>query len=101
MDIAHATRMASPHPLDHRQRPTAKVIVLTMLDDDESGIAAIRAGARGYVLRAPNALSAASRQSRRTRRGTTGEAVAKRVRDHLAAGTDPLPATTTKRSASG
>jgi DNA-binding NarL/FixJ family response regulator len=31
--------------------PEAAVVVLTMLDDDESVLAALRAGARGYVLK--------------------------------------------------
>jgi DNA-binding NarL/FixJ family response regulator len=31
--------------------PGAAVVVLTMLDDDESVLAALRAGARGYVLK--------------------------------------------------
>jgi DNA-binding NarL/FixJ family response regulator len=35
----------------HEQRPAIGVVVLTMLDDDESVFAAMRAGARGYVLK--------------------------------------------------
>ena len=31
--------------------PTAAVLVLTMFDDDDSVFAAMRAGARGYVLK--------------------------------------------------
>jgi len=33
-----------------RAVPTAAVLVLTMFDDDDSVFAAMRAGARGYVL---------------------------------------------------
>lgn len=33
--------------------PSVAVLVLTMLDDDESVFAALRAGARGYCSRAP------------------------------------------------
>lgn len=34
-----------------RERPGIAVVVLTMLDDDDSVIAAMRAGARGYVVK--------------------------------------------------
>ena len=34
-----------------RTNPAARVVVLTMLEDDESVFAAMRAGARGYVLK--------------------------------------------------
>ena len=34
-----------------RQCPTAKVIILSMFDDEESVVGAIRAGARGYVVK--------------------------------------------------
>ena len=37
-----------------RALPTAAVLVLTMFDDDDWVFAAMRAGARGYVLKAPN-----------------------------------------------
>jgi DNA-binding NarL/FixJ family response regulator len=77
--------------------PHAKVIVLTMLDDDESVLAAIRAGARGYVLKGAERGSLL-RAVRAVARGEAllGEAVAKRVLDHLAAGTDPRAAMTTQ-----
>ncbi len=35
----------------HRRRPESRVIVLTMYEDDETVFAAIRAGARGYLLK--------------------------------------------------
>jgi DNA-binding NarL/FixJ family response regulator len=37
-----------------RDNPTAAVMVLTMFDDDDSVFAAMRAGARGYVLKGTN-----------------------------------------------
>ncbi|GAA0904016.1 response regulator transcription factor [Virgisporangium ochraceum] len=67
--------------------PDTKVIVLTMLDDDGSVLAAIRAGARGYVLKGAERGSLL-RAVRAVARGEAllGEAVAKRVLDQLAAG---------------
>jgi DNA-binding NarL/FixJ family response regulator len=37
-----------------RENPDAAVLVLTMFDDDDSVFAAMRAGARGYVLKGTN-----------------------------------------------
>ncbi|GAA3390815.1 response regulator transcription factor [Cryptosporangium minutisporangium] len=73
--------------------PPAKVIVLTMLDDDESVLAAIRAGARGYVVKGAERGSLL-RAVRAVARGEAllGEAVAQRVLDHLAADTAPREA---------
>jgi DNA-binding NarL/FixJ family response regulator len=77
--------------------PDAKVIVLTMLDDDESVLAAIRAGARGYVLKGSERGSLL-RAVRAVARGEAllGEAVAKRVLDHLATGSVPPAVATTE-----
>ncbi|WP_328345609.1 response regulator transcription factor [Micromonospora sp. NBC_00421] len=38
-----------------RRSPQTGVLIVTMLDDDESLIAALRAGARGYLLKGANA----------------------------------------------
>jgi DNA-binding NarL/FixJ family response regulator len=76
--------------------PHVKVIVLTMLDDDESVFAAIRAGARGYVLKGAERGSLL-RAVRAVAHGEAllGGAIAKRVLDHLATGTArPEPETT-------
>jgi DNA-binding NarL/FixJ family response regulator len=35
----------------HEQRPQIRVLVVTMFDDDDSVFAAMRAGARGYLLK--------------------------------------------------
>jgi DNA-binding NarL/FixJ family response regulator len=81
--------------------PRVKVIVLTMLDDDESVFAAIRAGARGYVLKGAERGSLL-RALRAVARGEAllGGAIAKRVLDHLATGTaPPQPETTSPRPA--
>jgi len=76
--------------------PHVKVIVLTMLDDDESVFAAIRAGARGYVLKGAERGSLL-RAVRAVAHGEAllGGAIAKPVLDHLATGTArPEPETT-------
>ncbi|MEE3921258.1 response regulator transcription factor [Micromonospora sp. BRA006-A] len=36
-----------------RDHPEVRVLVVTMLNDDASLVAAVRAGARGYVLKGP------------------------------------------------
>jgi DNA-binding NarL/FixJ family response regulator len=54
-----------------RQRPETAVIVLTMTDDDDSVFAALRAGARGYLLKEAQAEDIA----RAVRAVARGEAV--------------------------
>ncbi len=52
-----------------RRRPELAVLVVTMDEDDESVVAAIRAGARGYLLKSssPSGSSGASAPSPRAR----------------------------------
>ena len=52
------------------EAPDVRVLVLTMFDDDESVLAAMTAGARGYLVKgaAGTASSARSGRSRRGRR---------------------------------
>ena len=69
--------------------PDLAVLVLTMHDDDESVFAALRAGARGYLLKgadAPVLLATV----RALARGETvfGDAVARRIVDFFVAGSD-------------
>jgi DNA-binding NarL/FixJ family response regulator len=69
--------------------PDLAVLVLTMHDDDESVFAAMRAGARGYLLKgadAPVLLATV----RALARGETvfGDAVARRIVDFFVAGSD-------------
>ncbi|MDN5861471.1 MAG: response regulator transcription factor [Pseudonocardia sp.] len=78
-----------------RAAPSVAVLMLTMFDDDESVFAAMRAGARGYVLkgatqeeivRAIHAVAAGE--------AIFGPGVARRVLAHLSGHgptTDPLP----------
>jgi DNA-binding NarL/FixJ family response regulator len=67
-----------------RRHPQVGVIVLTMLDDDDSVFAAVRAGARGYVLKDAERGSLL-RAIRAVARGEAllGEAIARRVLTHL------------------
>jgi DNA-binding NarL/FixJ family response regulator len=70
--------------------PQARVLVLTMFDDDESVFAAMRAGARGYLLKgaAPEEISRAIRAVG-SGEAVFGAAIAQRVIDFFAA---PRPA---------
>ena len=54
-----------------RTNPAARVVVLTMLEDDESVFAAIRAGARGYVVKGADE----SEMLRVVRAAASGEAL--------------------------
>src|SRR5438105_572687 len=71
--------------------PSVGVIVLTMFEDDESVFAAIRAGARGYVLKDAD-RGALLRAIRAVASGDAllGQAVAQRVLHHFAP--SPTPA---------
>lgn len=73
-----------------RRHPGIGVIVLTMLDDDDSVFAAIRAGARGYVLKDAERGSLL-RAVRAIARGEAllGDAIARRVLTQL--GPPPAP----------
>lgn len=67
------------------------VLVLTMFDDDDSVFAALRAGARGYLLKE----AAEEEIVRALRAAAAGEAIfgreiAQRVIDHVAAGPRPM-----------
>lgn len=78
------------------QAPETKVLVLTMLDDDQAVFAAVRAGALGYLLKGAGqdeigrALAAAA-----TGQGVFGAEVARRLRSFFTSGavgpTAPFP----------
>lgn len=77
-----------------RRCPEVGILVLTMFDDDDSVFAAVRAGARGYVLK-----DAAERELLNAM-STVGwggvvysAAVARRIGDLLTSASGPLPAT--------
>ena len=76
--------------------PSVGVIVLTMIEDDESVFAAIRAGARGYVLKDAD-RGALLRAVRAVASGDAllGQAVAQRVLQHFAV--SPTPASLPSR----
>jgi len=76
--------------------PSVGVIVLTMFEDDESVFAAIRAGARGYVLKDAD-RGALLRAVRAVASGDAllGQAVAQRVLQHFAV--SPTPASLPSR----
>jgi DNA-binding NarL/FixJ family response regulator len=76
--IAATRAIAAAHP-------AVGVIVLTMFEDDESVFAAIRAGARGYVLKDAD-RGALLRAIRAVASGEAllGQAVAQRVLQHFA-----------------
>ena len=78
-----ATRALAAHP-------SSGVIVLTMFEDDESVFAAIRAGARGYVLKDADRGSLL-RAIRAVAGGDAllGKAVAQRVLQHFAVSPKP------------
>ncbi|WP_238993255.1 response regulator transcription factor [Nocardioides caldifontis] len=73
--------------------PEAKVLVLTMVDDDQAIFAAIRAGALGYLLKGAGqeevgrALVAVAAGE-----GVYGPTVARRLRSFFGAGPTPSPA---------
>jgi DNA-binding NarL/FixJ family response regulator len=69
-------------------RPDLGVVVLTMFEDDESVFAAMRAGARGYVLKGAE-QDEILRSIRAIAAGEAifGASIARRVVDHFAAGT--------------
>ena len=48
----------------HEVCPSARVLILTMFQDDGTVFAAMRAGARGYVLRTPTRMTCCARSSR-------------------------------------
>ncbi|HEY3003376.1 MAG TPA: response regulator transcription factor, partial [Kribbellaceae bacterium] len=70
-----------------RDSPHIGVLVLTMFDDDESVFAAMRAGARGYLLKAA-AQSEIVRAIAAVGQGTAvfGPSIAQRVIDYFASG---------------
>ena len=72
--------------------PTAAVLVLTMFDDDETVLSAMRAGARGYLLKGalPDEMVAAIR-SVATGHVVIGPGVAGRLLSHLNAAQPPEP----------
>ena len=83
LDGIEATRRITRH----RHPPEPAVVVLTMFDDDESVFTAMRAGARGYLLKGADQDEIV----RAIRAAAAGEAifgpeVAARVVDHFAAG---------------
>jgi DNA-binding NarL/FixJ family response regulator len=76
-----------------RSAPTPAVVVLTMFEDDDSVFAAMRAGARGYLLKGADQDEIV----RAIRAAAAGEAifgpeVATRVIDHFAQGAGSLAA---------
>ncbi len=76
------------------QRPDLGILVLTMSEDDASVFAALRAGARGYVLKGTGGgdfLAAVTAVSKGE--AVYGPAVARRIRSFLATGpgTGPFP----------
>jgi DNA-binding NarL/FixJ family response regulator len=67
-----------------RHRPDTAVLILTMLDGDDSVLAAVRAGARGYLLKgADRAEIAAALQAVRSGQAVFGGGVAERVLTRL------------------
>ncbi|MFI7708402.1 response regulator [Nonomuraea sp. NPDC049480] len=74
------------------RRPDLGVLVLTMSEDDASVFAALRAGARGYVLKGtagPDFLAAVSAVARGE--AVYGPGVARRIRRFLTSGPDSGP----------
>jgi DNA-binding NarL/FixJ family response regulator len=75
-------------------QPDVAVVVLTMMDDDESVFAAVKAGARGYLLKEAEAAEV----RRAVHAAADGEAIfgariARRLADYFAAAAAPVPAT--------
>jgi DNA-binding NarL/FixJ family response regulator len=72
--------------------PEARVLVLTMFDDDDSVFAAMRAGALGYLVKgAKPAEVAGAIQAVADGEAIFGPAIARRVIDFFAAGSAPHP----------
>ncbi len=76
-----------------QRNPQARVLVVTLSEDDESLFAALRAGARGYILKEANEIEVL----RAIRTVSTGDAVfsagvAQRLIDFFASPTPPTPA---------
>jgi DNA-binding NarL/FixJ family response regulator len=72
--------------------PEARVLVLTMFDDDDSVFAAMRAGALGYLVKgAKPAEVAGAIQAVAGGEAIFGPAIARRVIDFFAAGSAPPP----------
>src|SRR5574338_1596038 len=74
-------------------QPNTGVLVITMFDDDDSVFAAMRAGARGYLLKGAEQDEIV----RAIRAAAAGEAIfgreiAQRVIDHFASGAGSTPA---------
>lgn len=77
-----------------RASPDTAVLVLTMVDDDDTVVSALRAGARGYVLKGAGQeelLSAVHAVA--TRAAVFGEAIAARMLETLLDRRPPGPAT--------
>ena len=70
----------------HAEAPQVRVLVLTMFRDDASIFAALRAGARGYVLKDADRVGAAPGRAGRRSQGEAifSPAIAGRVLDHFA-----------------
>ena len=67
--------------------PAAAVVVLTLLEDDESVVAALRAGARGYLLKESSCADIVRAiESVARRQAVFGPGVAERLVGHLAEG---------------
>lgn len=65
-------------------RPETAVVVLTMLEEDESVLAALKAGARGYLLKEASRLDIVRAvQSVARNQAVFGSSVAQRVVEHL------------------
>jgi DNA-binding NarL/FixJ family response regulator len=70
------------------RRPDLAVLVVTMLDDDESIFAALRAGARGYLVKGATGTQIIAAVQALGRGETVyGGAVARRITDFFLAGT--------------
>jgi DNA-binding NarL/FixJ family response regulator len=86
LDGIEATRRLS------RNNPAPAIVVLTMFEDDDSVLAAMRAGARGYVLKGAEQAEII----RAIRAAAAGEAIfgpeiAQRVIDHFTNSAGPQP----------
>ncbi len=72
--------------------PTAGVLVLTMLDGDESVFAAVRSGARGYLLKeADGAAIVAGVRAVARGEAVFGPALARRLAEWFATRATPMP----------
>ncbi|HEY1487792.1 MAG TPA: response regulator transcription factor [Micromonosporaceae bacterium] len=87
-----------------RLAPTVAVLVLTMFDDDESVFAAMRAGARGYLVKGATQAEISQAIASVAAGGAIfGPGIARRVLDYFALparhGTDPFPELTPRERA--